>query len=129
MSYNQVKELICVNEIAKKLNKYFMESEMSYAELAKRTGIPKSALQRYIVGQTDKIPIDRLQSIAEALGTSAAVLMGWEEDETPSPTPEQQAKERIHELVDRLSPADLARVEAVIDAFLSTQEGKEPGNQ
>ena len=76
-----------MNEIAKKLNKYFMESEMSYAELAKRTGIPKSALQRYIVGQTDKIPIDRLQSIAEALGTSAAVLMGWEEDETPSPTP------------------------------------------
>ena len=49
-----------MNEIAKKLNKYFMESEISYAELAKRTGIPKSALQRYIVGQTDKIPIDRL---------------------------------------------------------------------
>lgn len=118
-----------MNEIAKKLNKYFMESEMSYAELAKRTGIPKSALQRYIVGQTDKIPIDRLQVIAEALGTSAAVLMGWEETETPSLTPEQQAKERIHELVDRLSPADLARVEAVIDAFLATQGGKEPGNR
>ena len=55
--------------------------------------------------------------------------MGWEEDGAPSPTPEQQAKERIHQLVDRLSPADLARVEAVIDAFLSTQEGKEPANQ
>ena len=89
-----------MNEIAKKLNRYFAESEMSYAELATRTGIPKSALQRYIVGQTDKIPIDRLESIAEALGTSAAVLMGWEEDGAPSPTPEQQAKERIHQLVD-----------------------------
>lgn len=109
-----------MNEIAKKLNRYFAESEMSYAELAKRTGIPKSALQRYIVGQTDKIPIDRLESIAEALGTSAAVLMGWEEDEAPSPTPEQQAKERIHQLVDRLSVG--ARCRAFL--FITGQAGR-----
>ena len=43
------------------------------------TGIPKSALQRYATGETEKIPINRLQIIAKALNVSAEYLMGWDE--------------------------------------------------
>lgn len=55
------------------------KSEMTYRELAKITGIPPSTLQRYASGQTEKIPIDKIEAIAKATKVSAAFLMGWEE--------------------------------------------------
>lgn len=57
---------------------------MSYYELSKKTGIPKSALHRYATGETPKIPLDRLEIIAEALNCSPAYLMGWEEKDNPT---------------------------------------------
>lgn len=52
------------------------EQNISYGELSRRTGIPKSALQRYAVGETEKIPADRLELIAHALQTNLQDLMG-----------------------------------------------------
>ena len=34
--------------------------DVSYGELSRRTGIPKSALQKYATGETPKIPINRI---------------------------------------------------------------------
>lgn len=51
--------------------------DVSYGELAKLTGIPKSALQRYATGQTNKIPVDRVEAIAKALNVDPALLFGW----------------------------------------------------
>ena len=55
-------------------------ANLSYGELAKKTNIPKSALQRYAIGETEKIPIDRLEAIANATGVSTQYLMGWEKN-------------------------------------------------
>lgn len=55
-------------------------AKLSYGVLHEITGIPKSALQRYATGETEKIPIDRIELIAKATGVSAAYLMGWDED-------------------------------------------------
>lgn len=55
---------------------------MTYGDLAAKTGIAKSAIQRYATGETKKIPLPRLEALADALGVSAAYLMGWDE---PSP--------------------------------------------
>lgn len=41
-------------------------ANLSYSELASLTKIPKSALQRYATGETEKIPIDRIEAIAKA---------------------------------------------------------------
>lgn len=68
-----------MSEISARILKIILKKDISYGELSEITGIPKSALQRYATGQTEKIPIDRLQSIAKALGTTAPYLMGWEE--------------------------------------------------
>lgn len=66
-----------MNMISKKILEIILEKGISYGELSERTGIPKSALQRYATGQTEKIPIDRLQKIASALDTTPEYLMGW----------------------------------------------------
>lgn len=68
-----------MSDISDKILSILLNKEISYGELSDRTGIPKSALQRYATGQTEKIPIDRLEKIANAIGTSAAYLMGWED--------------------------------------------------
>lgn len=60
-------------------------SGMSYSELSLRTGIPKSALQRYCTGVTEKIPLDRLTKIAEALDIPVTYFLGWE---TPAALPD-----------------------------------------
>lgn len=71
--------------ISHRILQIMSEQNLSYGELSKRTGIPKSALQRYATGETVKIPLTRIQQIANATGVSAAWIMGWEETE-PSAT-------------------------------------------
>lgn len=69
-----------MNDISGRILQLINEKDISYGELAKLTGIPKSALQRYAVGETVKIPLDRLECIATALNTTPAYLMGWESE-------------------------------------------------
>lgn len=66
-----------MSEISDRLLRVINYRNISYGDLAKATNIPKSALQRYATGETEKIPIDRLETIAGALNVSTAYLMGW----------------------------------------------------
>ena len=59
-----------MNETSMRILNLLKEKNISYGELSQKTGIPKSALQRYATGQTEKIPIDRLIKISLALGVS-----------------------------------------------------------
>lgn len=55
------------------------EIGMSADELGKRLGKDRSTVFRYEKGDIEKVPIDILEPIAEALKTTPAALMGWEE--------------------------------------------------
>lgn len=81
-------------KIAQKLRDGFDSSGYSYGDLAKMTNIPKSALQRYITGDTGKIPMDRLQIICEKLGMDAKEVLGWDSgghlNELPSSAPDYE---------------------------------------
>ena len=48
----------------------------SFQDLADRTGLNKSTLQRYETGKTAKLPIEKAKIIAEALETSVEYLLG-----------------------------------------------------
>lgn len=66
---------------SERILKAIEDSKLSYGELSNITGIPKSALQRYATGETEKVPIDRIESIARATHVTAMYLMGWESQE------------------------------------------------
>ena len=68
------------NIVSRKIRETIESKNMSYGILSELTGIPKSAIHRYATGETPKIPIDRVESIANALGVTAAYLMGWEDE-------------------------------------------------
>ena len=66
-----------MGEVSSRILAIMTAKGISYGELAKRTGIPKSALQRYATGQTNKIPVDRVEAIAKALNVDPTLLFGW----------------------------------------------------
>ena len=70
--------------ISERLSLAIRQRGYSYRELSEKTGVPKSAIQRYASGETDKIPIDRLTALASVLDVDAAFLMGWD-DAPPAP--------------------------------------------
>ena len=94
--------VIIMNKVSERILSAIEKSKYSYGELAKMTGIPKSAIQRYATGTTEKIPIDRIKALAPVLNTTAEHLLGWE------PDPEETARREKHELLmtlfDSLSP-------------------------
>lgn len=67
-----------MSDISKRILETIMRKDISYGDLSDKTGISKSALQRYATGQTEKIPIDRLEKIASAIGVTTSFLMGWD---------------------------------------------------
>ena len=66
--------VMTMNEITQRLYAAILEKGISYGELARLTGIPKSAIQRYATGTTGKIPLERLSLLAAALGSGREQL-------------------------------------------------------
>ena len=63
----------------------FESSGLTYDDLARRTNLPKSALYRYLNGDTEKIPIDRFQAVCHELNVDAGTLLGWKDDHPDDP--------------------------------------------
>lgn len=57
---------------------------ISQEELGKMVGVGKQAIYKYETGVVTNIPVERLALIAEALNTTPAYLMGWEDTPEPS---------------------------------------------
>ena len=103
-----------MSDISKRILETITCKDISYGDLSDKTGIPKSALQRYATGQTEKIPIDRLEKIASAIGVTTSFLMGWDsadKKEQPSDSGElSEAKKAMYDFVDLLSDDQVRRL-------------------
>lgn len=69
-----------LKKIAERIKASRLELNMSYQDLADKTGISRSTLQRYETGYIKNLPIDKFELIANALNISAATLMGLKEE-------------------------------------------------
>lgn len=99
-----IRTVIAMNETAKRLSAAIAASRSSYGELSKKTGIPKSAIQRYATGATEKIPLERLRALASALGLPLSALTPWEE-EAPAAREELPEITMIARAGQKMSPA------------------------
>lgn len=57
------------------------ERGMSAESIAEQVGLSPATIYRYENGDIEKVPGDALRPIAEALHTTPAYLMGWEDEE------------------------------------------------
>ena len=61
---------------------------LTLIEIEQRTGIKKSSMQRYVSGETGKIPMSAIEKLATLFGVSGEYLMGWD-DKKDSPSEPQ----------------------------------------
>ena len=114
------------NEIAVKISRAMHAAQMSYGDLSKATGIPKSALQRYATGTTAKLPLPRLEAIASALNLDPAYLMGWEDDpksankKKDAPAMSESVMQLV-KVIEQLSPENQKTLAVVAKGLLRDQ--------
>lgn len=68
--------------VGERLKRRRKELGMSAEAVAEKLGCSPSTVYRYENGEINKMGIDKLKPIAEAINTSPAYLMGWEDEET-----------------------------------------------
>lgn len=68
--------------VGERLKRRRKELGMSAEAVAEKLGCSPSTVYRYENGEKNKMGIDKLKPIAEAINTSPAYLMGWEDEET-----------------------------------------------
>ena len=99
------------------------QSEKSYVELEKSTGIKKSSLQRYASGATSKIPLDVIEKLSKEFNVSQEYLMGWDEKKSPPKEPKLTEGEQMLLELFRLVPEDKQQmVLEMIRVALKTKE-------
>ncbi len=72
-----------MNQIVGRIKKKRKELGYSYQELAKKTKMSKSTLQRYETGAIKNIPLDKLEVLANALDVSPIYLLGIKNEISP----------------------------------------------
>lgn len=67
--------------IGEKIKSLRESKGMSQVELAEKVQASKQTIYKYERGIVTNIPSDKIELLAEALGTTPAYLMGWYEEE------------------------------------------------
>ena len=98
------------------------ESNMSYVDLEKLTGIKKSSLQRYASGTTTKIPLDVIEKLSKAFNVSQAYIMGWDEKESPREPELTEGEKMLLDLFRQVHEDQQKLVLQMIRAALGSQE-------
>lgn len=76
-------------------------------ELGNSIGVGKSAIKKYENGTVTNIPLERIEKIALATGTTEAALMGWISDISTKKTMEEKLREEIIDLISKLDETNL----------------------
>ena len=113
--------------IGDRIKRRRLEIGLSVDQVAEKIGKNRATVYRYESSEIEKFPIDILVPLADALKTTPAYLMGWEDSPEGSPTPaasESQSEEynliRIAArngtyLERRLTDQQLAALTAILD--------------
>lgn len=68
-----------MSEISKKIKKLRLKYNISMDDLAQKIGKNRATIYRYENGDIEDLPMSILKPLADALHTTPAYLMGWEE--------------------------------------------------
>ena len=98
-------------------------NSLTLLEIEQRTGIKKSSMQRYVSGETGKIPMSAIEKLANLFGVSGAYLMGWDEKkDSPSEPQLTEGEKTLLDLFNRVPEDKQQLVLQMIRAALGSQE-------
>ena len=119
-------------EIIERIKKRREELKLSYQDLADRTGLSKSTLQRYETGDIANIPLSKISALADGLQTTQQYIMGWDEEaELVNDDPElteylEELRTRpemkmLFSLTSKATKADVEKAVKIVEAFLNNK--------
>lgn len=98
------------------------ELGMSADKLGEVIGKNRATVFRYENGDIERMPIDVIEPIAEALLTTPAFLMGWEDDDEKTATKNDsgmsEAKQQLLALAESCSDEEATRLLQMMELFL-----------
>lgn len=112
---DRIKFVVNNDFVASRIYECVQNSQLSYGELAKITGIAKSAIHRYATGQVQKIPKENIEKIANTTGVTVRWILGL--DELPD-NAEQSENEELFNIFSSL-PEDRQQIVADLIRTLS----------
>lgn len=105
-------------ETAEKIASAIQNSNLSYRELERLTGLSKTTIKRYANCEIKKVSIEATIKIAKATNNDARELLGWSNENSISITEKQ---EKLIELVKTLDDSQCDIISNLINQFLSTK--------
>lgn len=70
--------------VGERIKKKRLEMNLTLEDLSKKASVSRQTIFRYENGEIKNIPSDKIELIAQGLGTSPSVLMGWEHSDPPA---------------------------------------------
>lgn len=97
-----------------RLNKLMQDNHITLVELEKLTGVAKSSIQRYLTGETAKIPIDFFEKVAKVTNTDVKYLTCFDEKTAPA-----DYRSGWGTKIDSLSQSQRDKLEGYLDSLLA----------
>lgn len=101
--------------IGDRIRHYRELAGLTMEELAKKTGVQKSAINKYEKGIVTNIPINRVVLIADALGVEPVALTDWERPNGSADTTSYEKKKALIDRVLRMDPEQLDKLSRLLD--------------
>lgn len=100
------------------------EMGMSADELGKRIGKNRATIFRYENGDIERLPLDILKPIAEALLTTPQALMGWDEEKTAAENGNglSKSKQQLLALAEQCSEEDAEKLLQMMQILLGKKQ-------
>ena len=120
-----------MSTLASRISNRRKELSMTQEELAKKLGYKtKSTICRIETGDND-IPLNKVDAFAEALQTSRAYIMGWEDEEPAVPLhpdikeaeEKPSARQVMIATIDKLSDSEKTHWTALMREYLQSKQG------
>ena len=102
------------------------ERDLTLEQVADVVGVGKSTVRKWETGMIANMKRDKIASLAKALGTTPAYLMGWNEDVSEDNSPSEQllteAEQKMLELFRQIPVERQESALEVLEAVLKMQK-------
>lgn len=108
-------------ERRRRLNAVVKEQHLTLQEIEKLTGVGKSTVQRYLTGETTKIPIDFFEKMARITNTPVDYLTCFDKEKI---APIETNRDDLTEVLKQLSKDNEELVKDYADLLLLKQQSQ-----
>ncbi len=113
-------------DLNEKIKKLRQENNLTLEELANAIGVSPSTILRYESGEIKNLRRDKIKKLADALFTTPAYLMGWEEEKKENKDSDYKAlskdEQEIVSLYKNLDIQDKAEIKGTIKGMLKAEK-------